>query len=321
MAMDLSVVIVNWNTKDMLRKCLQSLFQGNTINIEIWVIDNASDDGSVEMVRAEFPRVKLIVNQKNVGFARANNQALAQSTGRYCLLLNPDTVVPACALDNLVQFIEDTPDAGVVGCAQIYPDGRRQATCHRAITLWREVFIAFGLARVFRNVIDYGMHPAKLSTPRRVDWVEGGALLVRRSVLATIGLMDEAFFMYVEDADLCFRVRQANLVVYYVPDIQIIHYRGQATGFEQRERRQQRVNVDLLIALHRSKAYFLRKHYGGWQAKVYRLLTIIYCLRKLSMGLGFYSLRGIERETWGDVSSAYLGLLRTDLRNGSPDVP
>ena len=310
--MDLSVIIVSKNTRSMLKDCLWSLGQSsNILRMEVWVVDNASNDGSVQMVQNEFPQVKLIVNQENAGFAQANNQALVQTTGRYCLLLNPDTVVPTDALDSLVQFMEDTPDAGVVGCAQIYPDGRRQVTCHRAITLGRETCLAFGLARVFRRVTNYGVE--NLSRSRRVDWVEGGSLLIRRSVLSIIGLMDNAFFLYVEDADLCFRVWQANLGVYYMPDVEIIHYRGQSTGFEQRERRQQRINRELLVVLHQSKTYFIQKHYGVWQGKIYQLLVRVYSLRKLCIGLMFYMLRMMEPEMWGRFSKAYLGLLKANL--------
>lgn len=311
--MNLSIIIVNWNTENLLKNCLLSLQEDGSLHKEVWVVDNASDDGSVRMIQKEFPQVKLILNKANTGFAYANNQALAQSTGRYCLLLNPDTVVPAGTLDKLVRFMEGTPEAGIVGCAQIYPDGQRQVTCHRTITLMREMCVAFGLAGVFRKIIDH--EGGDLSQPIRVDWTEGGALLIRRSVLSTIGLMDDAFFMYVEDADLCFRVWQANWGVYYMPNAQIIHYRGQSTGFEQREQRRLRVNGKLLVALHRSKAYFIRKHYGAWQGKIYRLLVRVYGLRKLCMGLMFYMLRMMGREMWDNFSKAYLSLLKADLES------
>jgi len=320
--MDLSVIIVNRNTQALLRNCLLSLQRaGNALSTEIWVVDNASGDGSVEMVRVEFPQVKLIVNQENLGFARANNQALAQSAGRYCLLLNPDTVVPAGALDRLVQFMEDTLDAGVVGCAQIYPDGQWQITCHRAITLSREVFVALGLAGIVRGLTDYGVHPDQLRSPRSVDWVEGGVLLIHKTALKAVGQMDEAFYMYVEDADLCFRVRRAGFRVYYVPDVQVIHHRAQATGFIQRERRKHRVNAELLVALHQSKAYYLRKHYGVWQEKVYQLVVRVYSLRKLGVGLVSYLLRAMERETWHDFARAYQTLMAADVGGSVQSAP
>ena len=312
--MELSIIIVSRNTRDLLRDSLKSLQRTTgTSSTETWVIDNASDDGSVQMVQAEFPEVRLIVNQENLGFARANNQALAQSAGRYCLLLNPDTVVPSGVLDRLMQFMEDAPDAGVAGCAQVYPDGQWQVTCHRTITLAREAFVAFGLAGVFRRLIDYGVRPDQFHAPRQVDWVEGGALLIRRTALETVGLMDDAFFMYAEDTDLCLRVRQAGFRVYYVPDVQIVHYRAQATGFVQRERRKRRVNATLLVALHQSKAYYIRKHYGAWQEKVYWLLVRVYSLRKLSMGLVSYLLRVTDRETWRDIARAYRDLMTADV--------
>lgn len=314
--MDLSIIIVNWNTQTLLRDCLHSLCQdGSSQNWEIWVVDNASGDGSIEMVRAQFPQIHLIVNEENVGFARATNQALAQATGRFCLLLNPDTVVPTGALDRLLAFMEETPDAGIAGCRQVYPDGVWQATCHREITLARETIIAFGLSRVFRRMVDYSGRHEEGSTPRQVDWVEGGALLIRTHVLSSIGLLDESFFMYAEDADLCLRARQANFQVYYVPDIQIIHHRGQATGFEERRRRQKRVNTDMLLALHRSKAKYFYKHYGDLHSRIYQLLVRIYSLRKLSMGLVAYLSKRIEPDAWRNISRAYLLLLKASLLN------
>ncbi len=312
--MDLSIVIVNWNTQALLRECLQSLCRdGSSQNWEIWVVDNASEDGSIEMVRAEFPQIHLIVNEENVGFARATNQALAQATGRFCLLLNPDTVVPTGTLDRLLGFMRKTPDAGIVGCGQVYPNGMWQTTCHREITLVREAIIAFGLSRIFRTMVDYCGHPGEGSVPRQVDWVEGGALLIRTHVLRSIGPLDESFFMYAEDADLCLRARRANFQVYYLPDVQIIHHRGQATGFEERRRRQKRVNTDMLLALHRSKAKYFYKHYGDLHFRIYGLLVRIYSLRKLSMGWMAYLSKRIEPDDWRNLSRAYLSLLKASL--------
>jgi GT2 family glycosyltransferase len=312
--MNLSIIIVNKDTEDLLRNCLLSLYQEQgSLHTEVWVVDNASNDKSVQMIQTEFPDVRLIANRENVGFAKASNQALEKAAGRYSLLLNPDTVVQPGVLDRLLGFMEDTPDAGIAGCAQIYPDGRFQVTCHRDITLQREAIVAIGLAHVFRRVIDYGVQPSSFSGPRRVDWVEGGGLLIRDAALAAVGQMDESFFMYTEDADLCLRVRQAGFQVYYVPDVAIIHYRGQATGLALREARQTRVNTELLVEFHRSKAHYICKHFGNRKAAAYRLLVRIYGLRKLTMGLVLYLLRLIGHEEWYQAASAYVALLRTDL--------
>jgi GT2 family glycosyltransferase len=312
--MDLSIVIVNKNTEDLLRNCLLSLCQDRgSLHTEVWVVDNASRDRSVQMVQTEFPDVRLIANRENVGFAQANNQALEKATGRYCLLLNPDTVMQPGVLARLFEFMEDTSDAGIAGCAQIYPDGRFQVTCHRDITLWREAIVAFGLAYLFRRLIDYGVRSDSYSGPRPVDWVEGGGLLIRDVALAAVGQMDESFFMYAEDADLCLRVRQAGFQVYYVPDVAIIHYRGQATGFEQREGWQKRVNTELLVEFHRSKANYIRKHFGVWSEKVYRLLVDVYSLRKLSMGLGLRLLGRLDQEAWSDFSTTFCALRKAKL--------
>lgn len=311
--MDLSVIIVSWNTRDFLRQCLSSLRQDSgELSAEVWVVDNASTDGSVEMVQSEYPGVNLIANQGNEGFARACNQALARSRGSYCFLLNSDTTVPDGVLTGIVQFMEANPLAGVVGCAQIYPDGQWQVTCHRDISLVGETCIALGLASICRGLLDYDVRRSDRSGPRQVDWVEGGSLLIRRAILAHVGLLDEGFFMYAEDADLCYRVRKAGFGIHYLPDIQIIHHRGQSSGFEQRKQRGQRVNTALLVTLHRSKAHYLRKHYGSAQARIYGLLVGVYSLRKLGMTLVAYILQKIDKEAWESISSAYLALMRAD---------
>jgi GT2 family glycosyltransferase len=320
--MDLSIIIVNKDTEDLLRDCLLSLSRDRaSMHTEVWVVDNASEDESVQMVQTEFPDVGLIANRENVGFASANNQALEKAAGRYCLLLNPDTIVQPGVLDRLCKFMQDTPDAGIAGCAQTYPDGRFQVTCHRDITLWREAIVAFGLAHLLRRLLDYGVRFDSFSGPRLVDWVEGGGLLIRDVALAAVGPMDESFFMYAEDADLCLRVRQAGFQVYYVPDVTVIHYRGQATGLSLRDGGQKRVNTELLVRFHRSKAYYIRKHFGVWQESVYRLLVGIYSLRKLTMGLGLYLLGRIRREEWDQAASAYLALLRTEWNSRNSTHP
>lgn len=308
---DLSVVIVNHNTKDLLRSCLQSLDQhAIKTGMEVWVVDNASDDGSVEMLQADFAHVHLISNRENVGFAPANNQALARAVGRYCLLLNSDTIVLPGTLEQLVQFMDETPEAGVAGCAQIYPDGRLQVTCHRRISLGRELVIALGLGRLFSGLLDHHLPREGSPLPRRVDWVEGGALLIRATTLAAVGSLDAAYFMYVEDADFCLRVRQTGWDVYYVPGPKIVHTRGQSTGLEQRGWRQMRVNPDLLVMQRSSTAYYFRKHHGLWQERAYRILSCIYGLRKLLMSLGLYLLRMMSRDNLRSASEAYLTLMR-----------
>jgi len=245
----LSIVIVNWNVRDLLHKCLASL-RVATKNItttlrcseatatdwrrtaEIYVVDNASTDGSVEMVRAEFPEVILIVNKENKWFPHANNQALKEAKGEYALLLNPDTVVKEDALEKLLGFMANHPETGLIGPKIIYPDGRIQDECARELpSLSGVVFSLFGLKRLFpknklfaKEVLGGWDH----KTSRYIPAISGSCMLIRTELIKRIGFLDETIPMFYEDIDLCQRVRQAGFKTYYLADAEIIHYAGQS---------------------------------------------------------------------------------------------
>ncbi|MCB0064492.1 MAG: glycosyltransferase family 2 protein, partial [Caldilineaceae bacterium] len=232
-----SVIIVNWNTRELTADCLHSVAaEGACLAkhvalaepLETIVVDNGSTDGSAAFLRHTFPWIRLIENSENLGFAAANNQALAYCRGRYILLLNSDTKVLPGGIGELVRFIETAPTVGAVGARYLNPDGSLQSSSYPAPTLSREFWRMFHLDK-FYSYGTYRMEGWSTETPRPVEIVQGAALLLRREIALTIGLFDTEYFMYSEEQDLCQRIRQAGWQIYYVPRAAIIHYGGQST--------------------------------------------------------------------------------------------
>ena len=227
--MDLSIIIVNWNTKDLLKQCLDSIFKFPTErSFDIWVVDNASSDDSTEMVQELFPKVCLIVNDHNMGFGSANNLALERCQGQYILFLNPDTEVLPAALESLSSFLDAHPKTGVAGACLLYPDGSMQTSCYPFPTLFSELWRLLHLDRIHTYGV-YDQTHWDQSAPREVDVIQGAAFLVRRAVLDQAGFFDPDFFMYTEEVDLCFRIQNAGWDLYWVPQAEIVHYEGQST--------------------------------------------------------------------------------------------
>jgi len=270
--MDLSIVIISWNTANLLAKCLASIYAyPPTGNFEIFVVDNASSDDSVQMVRQQFPQVKLLPNAQNVGFARANNQAICQSTGKFLLLLNPDTEVKPGALHKLQQFMAAKPQAGAVGPQTLNPDGTQQLSCFPRPTLWREFWRLFHLDRLW-PMGTYQMDRWPVDRPREVDALLGACLLLRKEALDQIGLLDESYFIYSEEIDLCYRLQQAGWHLYWLPQAEIIHYGGQST---------QQVAADMFLQLYRGKLQYFRKHHGWLAGQLYKLILLTITLARL----------------------------------------
>ncbi len=229
-APDLSIVIVSWNTCDLLDACLHSALveaEAAGLAAEIYVVDNNSTDQSVEMVRQRYPSVKLIENKHNPGFAKANNQALALATGRYHLLLNPDTYVLEDGFGVLVRFMDEHPEAGAAGARLLNADGSLQCSCSPEPTLVREAWRLFHLDEL-RPLGSYSMVEWPTDRPRLVDVVQGAAMIVRATVVQQVGLLDEGYFMYSEEVDWCTRIRRAGWQIYWTPQARIIHYGGQS---------------------------------------------------------------------------------------------
>ena len=222
--MDLSIVIVSYNTQELLRKCLESIIdclEKSKIKGEIIIVDNGSTDGSARTVKKEFPKVKLIENKENLGFARANNQALRQVRGEYILLLNSDTEVKPGALESLLEFAEKHPEAGIVGAKLLNPDGSIQPSVYHFPTVWRAIKEYWlGKEGEYEKYIPDG------AVAVGVEAVTGAAMLVARKVIEKVGQLDNRYFMYFEDLDFCRRVKQKGFQIFYLPSAEIVHHHG-----------------------------------------------------------------------------------------------
>jgi N-acetylglucosaminyl-diphospho-decaprenol L-rhamnosyltransferase len=252
----LSVVIVSYNTRDLLRDCLRSIFDSLCeLSVAVWVVDNASADGSAAMVAAEFPHVRLLARDDNLGFARANNLALKQASGRYLLLLNPDTLVPPGALDGLVAAMDAHPEASVCSPLLLNADGSPQ-WCWARFPGWKsELTGRLDLSQSPYPLADFA-DPAKRAAmePFAADWVGGACFLVRRSAMEAVGLLDEGYFMYSEETDWCCRFRAAGGLVLLVPSVTVTHLGGQSS---------QAVPVATRRRMYQSSVRFYRKRYGA----------------------------------------------------------
>ncbi|HZT43833.1 MAG TPA: glycosyltransferase family 2 protein [Chthonomonadaceae bacterium] len=257
--MDISVIILNWNTAALLEKCLHSLYCPQPdLAMEVLVVDNASEDGSAAMVRRRFPQARLIVNKRNLGFGAGNNVAIPQTRGRYVLFLNSDTVVTPGALVTMVRCADSQPDIGILGPKLLNSDGSLQYSCRHYPTLGAGFFRNTPLGRLFpknRFATDYLMQDWDHTTQRDVDWVSGAALMIRREVLDQIGGFDEDFYFYCEDVDLCWRASHiAPWRVTYFPDAVIYHHIGKSSD---------KVPTRMTYEFHRSMYLFYKKHYAA----------------------------------------------------------
>jgi N-acetylglucosaminyl-diphospho-decaprenol L-rhamnosyltransferase len=260
---ELSVIVVNWDTRDLLVQCLLSVYDTTSdLESEVIVVDNASVDGSAEMVSREFPRARVIKNTENVGFARANNQAIAISQGRYLLLFNSDAIATPGSIQSLVSLGNAEPCAGVVGAQLLHPDGSFQASHTPFPTLWQEFLILTGLGRLLLGRWYPSRGPEEDKGPQVVDYVEGACMLVRREALGDVGGLDEGYFMYAEEVDWCYAMRAKHWQVWYQPAAKVIHLGGGSS----RSRYPQREGD-----LYRSRVQFFRKHYGDRAARLLKL--------------------------------------------------
>jgi len=272
--MNLSIIIVNWNTNNQLTQCLASIFHNTPSDeFEILLVDNASTDGSVDMVRERFQQVQLIENNENLGFAKANNQAIQQSNGHYVILLNPDTEIKPGALETLVRFMDEEPQAGAAGPKLLNPDGTLQTSCYPSPTLPREIWRLFHLDKIKPYGI-YEMSRWDMEKPRQVDVLQGACLILRREVLDQVGLLDEDYFVYSEEVDLCYRLKKAGWQLYWVPGAKVVHYGGQSTN---------QVAEEMFLQLYRGKILFFRKHYGRLSANLYKFVLLLATLTRLAL--------------------------------------
>jgi GT2 family glycosyltransferase len=298
--MDISIIIVNWNTRDLLDRCLKSvLVEINGLDNEIFIVDNASTDGSVEMIRSRYPQVNLIVNEDNPGFACANNLAIRQSTGKHVMLLNPDTFVRPGAVATLIGFLEDSPRAGMAGARLLNADGSLQTSAYPEPNIRRELWRLFHLDILWAYA-NYPMHTWELKQARQVDVLMGACVLLPRQALDDAGLFDEDYFMYSEEVDLCHRLRQKGWSLFWVPQAEVIHYGGQST---------QQAAEEMFLRLYQGKILYFRKHHSGLAVGIYKLILLLASLSRLVLTPLAYLEGPSKRERHLKLSSNYLRLI------------
>jgi GT2 family glycosyltransferase len=271
---DLAVLIVNWNVRDLLSACLASVYaelSHSALQATVWVVDNASQDGSSELVRTGFPEARLIVSNENLGFAGGNNLALRQidplQPPRHVMLLNPDTEVRPGALGALVDFLERNTQAGVAGARLFFGDGRFQHSAFDFPDLWQILFDLYPLpGRLYESRLN-GRYPRswyELGAPFPVDHPLGAAMMVRWEVIHQVGLFDEGFHMYCEEIDWCMRIKHRGWDIFCVPAAEVIHYEGQST---------RQIREESFVNLWRSRRRLYDKHYGALKGWLSRLLV------------------------------------------------
>ncbi len=291
--MILSVVIVSYNVKTFLEQCLRSVLKAaEGIESEIFVVDNNSVDGTEAMLMAKFsclPNIHLIFNRENLGFSKANNQALRRCRGRYVLVLNPDTLVQEDTFRKMIAFMEQDPTIGAAGCKLLNADGSFQLSCRRSFPTPEVSFYKIiGLSTLFpqsRRFARYNLTYLPIDATYEVDALMGAFMFIRREALEQVGLFDESFFMYGEDLDLCYRIKQAGWKIYYYHETQIIHYKGESTKKE---------SFNYVIRFYEAMLIFVRKHYRSRYSRLFEAILIlgIYLraslafLRRLLMRLG-----------------------------------
>ena len=293
---DLSVIIVNWNTKELLLNCLESFYRTvKGFTFEIFVVDNGSNDGSPDSVRRKFPEIELIQNQRNLGFARANNEALRRSKGRYALLLNTDVILTNGAVEKLVEFMVHNPTVGVAGGQLINVDGSKQNSFDNFPSLTAEALNKSLLRMLFPQ--RYPSKRVNYSIPIDVHSVIGACMIVRSRSIQEVGLLDEDYFFFLEETDWCYRMRRRRWRVCHVPQAEIIHLQGRTANL---------VRDKAKIEYYRSLYLFFKKHKGVVRSMMLRgflftrfcvdfLLTFLSCLftafrrERLKRKLGIYA--------------------------------
>lgn len=303
--LDLGIVVVSYLTRDLLRNCLRSVYASDTAYaFEVCVVDNASRDGSVAMVTSDFPQATLIANDENVGYPAANNQGLrafgfgnvaeGPSSGRvprYALLLNSDTELPPDALGKMLSFMDEREEAGIAGPKLVRPDGSLDLACRRSfptpeVSFYRMV----GLSRLFPCSRRFGRYNLTYLNPdhlAEVDSVVGAFMLVRAEAIEDVGLMDETFFMYGEDLDWAYRIKEAGWRVYYNPTVTVMHVKKAST----------RQNPQAQVAFYRAMDIFYRKHFAAqtsWWLHAVIVVAVTARLKLEQLRVGLFAANGEE---------------------------
>lgn len=306
--MDVSIIIVNWNTREIICDCLKSIYdQTNKLDYEVIVVDNASSDDSVEVIKQAYPQVILIENPENRGFAAANNQGMAIAKGRYVLLLNSDTIILDNAIAKTLEFAKIRSDAAVIGCRVLNPDKTLQLTCFMFPSILNMILSTTYLYKIFPNNKFFGRERMSWwdrSDDREVDVVTGCFMLVRREAIEQVGLMDERFFMYGEETDWCWRFKQAGWKIMFMPSGYIIHLGGQSS---------KSVREDMLLQLRMSILHFIKKHHNWMYYRLACFLTGLFCIVRIPIWVFLMILPSKRSYSIGMIKAYLRGWGRTLL--------
>lgn len=260
---NLTISIVNFNAGDHLLRCLESLRKiSKELPFEVWIIDNASTDKSIDQAIDKFPEFKYLKNDENLGFGKAHNLVMKNAKTPYILTLNPDTIIPSGTIKFMYEFMENNPSIGVSSCKVEKENGKIDKASHRGFpTLW-----ASFLYIVFKNDKLYHLTDRNMNIPHEVDSVVGAFMFLRKSVLEKIGYFDEDYFLYGEDIDLCFRIKQGGFLVMYVPEVKIIHTKGISSGIKEHSQSTSRASIDTrnssIDHFYETMIIFYKKHYA-----------------------------------------------------------
>ncbi len=304
---DLSIIIVSWNIKDLLIKCLRSVDAGRgELSMDVIVVDSGSSDGTPDMLVHDFPWITLISCQDNVGFPKGNNIGLAEARGKFLLLLNPDTEIQGDALTVMVRYLEEHPKVGIAGPLLLNPDGSIQSSRRRFPSVWTGIFESTWLQPLApKSLLDnYYAEDLPDDQVSEVDWLVGACLMARREILQEVGSLDEAYFMYSEELDWCRRVKEAGWQIIYLPEAEVIHHVGKSSEQAVTERH---------INYQKAKLRYFRKFHGRRASGVLRIILLA--------NYGFQMIIEAVKGVFGHKRSlrwqrvrAYWSVLRSGLR-------
>jgi len=281
---DLSIIIVNFNTKDLLRDCLNSIKRSEiNYGLEIIVVDNSSQDNSSLMIKKEFKEVTLIENKDNLGFSKANNQGIKRAHGCYILLLNPDTIVSRNTLQVMVDFMKENKKVGAATCKIELTDGSLDQACHRGFpTIWNSFSYFSGLEKLFPKVkpfSGYSLSYLFKNTIHEIDSACGAFLIIRKEAGEEVNWLDEDYFWYGEDLDFCYRLKQKGWQIMFVPQVKIIHYKGAASGIKKHSQKistaDEKIKEKAIRASTEVMRIFFRKHYQNKYPKLIYKITML----------------------------------------------
>ena len=281
---DLSIIIVSYNTKDFLQKCIESIKNtAKDLAYEIIVVDNASSDGSPEVVRKEFKDVLLVSSKENLGFSKANNLGVKKTNGRYVLFLNADTIVYPNTLRTMLDFMDNTKEAGAATCKLVLPSGKIDDASHRGFpTPWNSFSHFSGLSKIFSKTKLFGGYNLEfmdLNKTHEIDALAGAFMLVRREAGEQVGWWDEDYFFYGEDLDFCFMLKQKGWKIYYVPEVSILHYKGVSGGIKKHSKHITTADNETRIKSQkerfRAMRLFYEKHYENKYPKIVTALVYV----------------------------------------------